>query len=1523
MFKPEKVLKLILSAIIMLFIVSPVHAAMQNISLSINNPTDTPRISDAVTSGIPLPKEANILSPDDLCVTDASGNIIPTQMTVLSRWDGLVNDATKPIRWVLLDFQAAVPANSSETYFLKNQPNKPVVSKLSISDTADKLTVNTGKAKFEISKKYFNLFDNVWIDSDQNGVVDNLIISQVGSGGVVLKDKAGKTYTALLEAPEQIIVEEQGTMRAVVKIRGVLKSADGTYFSPSITDPAQSSTKRFSQPYPHSFFYYNVRIHFYNNQDFIKVFFTAEHNGVNATLTPESYYAKPQTVIFDSMDLVLKTTMGSTIKVASSDAAASLSDSDTFLLHQDWKENLTDAYADTLEPKFANGPYYVTGKNGTQISSGQTNPGWFDLNGNKSGITVAIRHFWQNFPKKVSLKPGEIRIALWPEDGYYPYCQSKNWTGADYDLYCREAGRDGQAYLFQAGSHKTYEMFFRFYAGEQDPVKAAYDHNSVEYPLMAVASEDWYASTKALGPIAPYALRSSNPDLDEAMQRFEKHHIAMISERDSDNGYTIHNIKSTKPHWEWERQNRFWGWMNFGDLLWSGESPNDLHYDPTYSMLLHYLRSGKRQFFDTGVEMVKHRYDIDQYHGERKDTQGNNKWSDFMQYYESSGHADPNMDPNHPSKVSFNSHTWNGGLVLYYLLTGDRKAYEAAIENAKAALNYYGTGGLMSADKQGIAQYETRQETWPILNLIHTYRLTGDPEYLRVAKNIAKNRLLYREQQLKGVGYWGGGGPDQNTSLNDSIQSSVMWMYMTEPMILIHYETQDEELKQLLIRMANFTKDKMLFGGNSRSDGKYIPLQCNWVWHKADPDGLNTLMQYVGKTVSEVGSDKYYEIKQSYEAAVIQTTFWADLFAYTYKLTGDDSYLQKARQAFKDAMFYYASSGRTITESGGKIVLTDGYTDPKTRSRLSFVDGQFPNSHTKPHAWMLRTNQIYLNTESELQNGTFRFMGNELPDAYVGISYSGALNAVGGKLPITFTLTGGTLPSGLLLNSGTGEISGTATVKGTYTFIVTAKDSNGKTDSKSFSITVIEKVITAVCGDGVCNGTETCASCPSDCKTNCGGTTDQCPNDPAKTEPGVCGCGVSDIDTDKDGVPDCKDGCPNDPEKTQPGICGCGVSDIDTDKDGVPDCKDNCPTIPNPDQKDSDNDGIGNACQMFEKLSYCGDGICQNGEVCSNCPSDCGKCSADIAESSIRKDCSGLTNCFTSLSEWQARFGGIDFGACQKGDLVCANKIAVVNCYNDWSDGLKDAFAIDGWKTDSQRFIHIRTPFDQRHKGVAKENGIFTGFAISAKGNIKIFDDYTIVEGLIFELADSYAIDGILLGSYKYGGKSSVFIDNIVLNGAYRHVALGDYQTISVLKNWFINEKTKTSDYGSIDIGPSTVRSPHKVQDNIIIAAGDFAGIVGHGMYKSGNIIERNICYKAVGVQPCFSNYDPAYFNNNISGDATAVCTDGCVSNLSWEDILSYTINLNKADLDDGICSRSESFMECAPDCGSCHKLTL
>jgi len=74
-------------------------------------------------------------------------------------------------------------------------------------------------------------------------------------------------------------------------------------------------------------------------------------------------------------------------------------------------------------------------------------------------------------------------------------------------------------------------------------------------------------------------------------------------------------------------------------------------------------------------------------------------------------------------------------------------------------------------------------------------------------------------------------------------------------------------------------------------------------------------------------------------------------------------------------------------------------------------------------------------------------------------------------------------------------------------------------------------------------GTSSCSAGAAPLCADAGEDSDSCPDDPKKTEPGACGCGVVDTDTDNDGVADCLDKCPTDPAKAAPGQCGCNRED--------------------------------------------------------------------------------------------------------------------------------------------------------------------------------------------------------------------------------------------------------------------------------------------------------------------------------------------------------------------------------------------
>ena len=163
---------------------------------------------------------------------------------------------------------------------------------------------------------------------------------------------------------------------------------------------------------------------------------------------------------------------------------------------------------------------------------------------------------------------------------------------------------------------------------------------------------------------------------------------------------------------------------------------------------------------------------------------------------------------------------------------------------------------------------------------------------------------------------------------------------------------------------------------------------------------------------------------------------------------------------------------------------------------------------------------------------------------------------------------------------------------------------------------------------------------------------DFCPSDPQKVEPGICGCGAADIDSDNDGAADCVDKCAQDPAKISPGACGCGVPDTDTDKDGTADCVDQCaqdpakisPGVCGCGAADIDSDG--------DRTLDCKDG----------CPSD------------RRKTNPGICGCGTA--DWDSDSDGT--ADCLDGCPADQNKVApgVCGCsISDWDadrDGTPD-----------------------------------------------------------------------------------------------------------------------------------------------------------------------------------------------------------------------------------------------------------
>jgi len=185
------------------------------------------------------------------------------------------------------------------------------------------------------------------------------------------------------------------------------------------------------------------------------------------------------------------------------------------------------------------------------------------------------------------------------------------------------------------------------------------------------------------------------------------------------------------------------------------------------------------------------------------------------------------------------------------------------------------------------------------------------------------------------------------------------------------------------------------------------------------------------------------------------------------------------------------------------------------------------------------------------------------------------------------------------------------------------------------------KIVPGICGCGVPD-VDTTGNGILDCLES--EPTDECPNDPNKTSPGICGCGIPDTIDEATGIPKCLDQCPDDPDKFLPGICGCGVSDIDTDGDGVPDCFDECPYDPD---------------KVFPGICGCGvpdidtdgDGVPDCIDMCPEdpdkmAPGVCGCGVPDTLENVSDDDGDGVPNCLDACPNNPTKWADPGEGGC-------------------------------------------------------------------------------------------------------------------------------------------------------------------------------------------------------------------------------------------------------------------------------------
>lgn len=392
------------------------------------------RALEPVTVGIPLPEDASISSINQLGV----GGTPAYQFRQLDVWP------SGKVKWVLVDFLADVSAKSSAAYILTSGTGATGGANLA-SESTGYIWVNTGAMEAEITKSKFNLVNQIKIGG-------STLVASNSSSGIFLMGADGAIYSSMNDPAPRVSIEENGPVRAVIKV-------EGSHYS--------SSQKKLLD--------YTIRMHFYRGKARIRLFYTLRNANRNQVINAGIKY----------LDLKIKTVMQNgqfQLPTHDSFVNGSLSASDSVSLYQAYSSYPQVMDYGFVSPipqsgdRYAQEGYQIIKNHQTILAeAGRDNyPDLFygRLSSSQGMAMAGIRFAAGWWPKSLqTFANGTISIGLWPKE-------NPNTT------------------YVRFGSHTTFEVLLEFSRSQQYDATAAM--RKFQYPLVARGPVNWYNDSQAL-----------------------------------------------------------------------------------------------------------------------------------------------------------------------------------------------------------------------------------------------------------------------------------------------------------------------------------------------------------------------------------------------------------------------------------------------------------------------------------------------------------------------------------------------------------------------------------------------------------------------------------------------------------------------------------------------------------------------------------------------------------------------------------------------------------------------------------------------------------------------------------------------------------------------------------------------------------------------------------------------------------------------------------------------------------------
>jgi hypothetical protein len=600
-------------------------------------------VADSMESGRPSwPVNSGVpISQGELAAADHCRLLDAEGRNVPAQFTPLAFWPDGSIKWVLVSF---VHPGGSPEYTLEygEAVSTPAVTNgIVVEETAYGLVVTTDRLRAELSSQQFAPPGRVIIDANRDGRFDEEEIVLTGSEGLVLVDGEGRRYTSAGAGTTRFEVEEAGPVRTVIRAEGPFAGPDGEYLK------------------------YRCRMYFYRGFAGIPTEVSLLAHAGSSGFPPTLNHVRSLTWPMD------------TVSAAGDEAVRWVQDdADRYVLHEGGNSVVRD------------------GQGSGVISVGDP----------EASVTVAIRDFWQKYPKAFALDGNTLTAELLPQLPADVYAEHTDPMLLTMNYYWF---RDGN-YLVASGTEPTTDVLLYFGARPDG-----------EQPGDTRAAEAWQQPVH-ITP-GPEAICASGAFMDLAPSRdgrFEAYDEFMRTGLD--------NLERTRV------RQREYSWMNYGDTYgerrvnWTNQE-----YDMQWGLLVNYARTGDIGYLDRALQAAMHTIEIDMIN-----------WSDDpgvlgIQKEHAPWHVGGYGTPR-PEGVLYwfengiwnTGHVWTQGTYMAWCMTGERRYYESI-----ARLSEF----LDRTRTEFQERWVHRNYGWLTIAALGTYHTNAHPFHLNAARFYMQN----------------------------------------------------------------------------------------------------------------------------------------------------------------------------------------------------------------------------------------------------------------------------------------------------------------------------------------------------------------------------------------------------------------------------------------------------------------------------------------------------------------------------------------------------------------------------------------------------------------------------------------------------------------------------------------------------------------------------------------------------------------------------------------------------------------